>query len=299
MVSTSPQCGSGGCGSRSCRVTLVASKISVSLAGRRVLAEVSLALGPGTLTIVIGPNGAGKSTLLKALTGILPPAEGEVRLDGRRLAEWPRRGLAERRAVLAQSAAIAFPFTVFEVVALGRVSGAPGRAAALKRMVLDCLEAVDLAGYEGRFFQQLSGGEQQRVQIARVLCQIGGPEGASGRAGPLPWLFLDEPTQSLDIAHQLVVLDIARRHVRAGGGALAILHDLNLASLYADRLVMLRAGRVFAEGDRDDVLTEARVQALFGARVSVVPHGSPARPYVLPVEHGEGGAQATSVASTA
>jgi iron complex transport system ATP-binding protein len=149
---------------------------------------------------------------------------------------------------------------------------------------VECLAAVDLTGYEGRYFQQLSGGEQQRVHIARVLCQIGGPAGGGGSDTP-SWLFLDEPTQSLDIAHQLVVLDLARRHVRAGGGALAILHDLNLASLYADRLIVIRDGNIVADGAPESVLTDACVRSVFGDRVRILVDAVNGRRYVLPSEH--------------
>jgi iron complex transport system ATP-binding protein len=140
---------------------------------------------------------------------------------------------------------------------------------------------VDLAAYEGRLFQQLSGGEQQRVQIARVLCQLGGPGAGSDAAGA-KWLFLDEPTSSLDVAHQLAVLDLARRHARAGGGALAILHDLNLASLYADRLIMMAGGQIAGDSAAEDVLSEPKLQAVFGDRIGVHADAVTGRRYVLP-----------------
>jgi iron complex transport system ATP-binding protein len=263
---------------------LTAKNVSIALAGRSVLHDLTLTLAPGALTVLVGPNGAGKSTLLKALTGALVPDAGRVTLDGRRLDAWPRRTLARRRAVLAQSQHVAFPFTVFEVVALGQVSWALSRSAEIRRLVLECLAAVDLAGYEGRFYQQLSGGEQQRVNVARALCQIGGPEG--GRDDPLPrWLFLDEPTQSLDLKHQLAVLDIARRHVAEGGGALAILHDLNLAALYADRLLMLDAGRLVGDGAPEAVLAEPLVQSVFGERLRVVADAAAGRRFIVPTGH--------------
>lgn len=263
---------------------LSAVDLCVTLSGRAVLADVALDLKPGTLAIVVGPNGAGKSTLLKTLTGTLTPTRGQVLFDGEALSAWPRRTLAARRAVLAQSQHVAFPFTVFEVVALGHLSAAAGRSPDLRRRIVECLAAVDFSGYEGRYFQQLSGGEQQRVHIARVLCQIGGPAGGGG-SGPPRWLFLDEPTQSLDIAHQLVVLDLARRHVRAGGGALAILHDLNLASLYADRLIVIQGGNIAADGAPASVLTDACVRSVFGDRVRVLIDAVNGQRYVLPSEY--------------
>jgi len=258
---------------------LAGTGLSVHLAGRLVLSDVDLVLEPGKLVVLVGPNGAGKSTLLNTLTGALAPSGGRVLLDGRAIAAWDRRALARRRAVVAQSQHIAFPFTVFEVVALGQIAGAAYRSPTIRGLVVDALAAVGLSGYEGRLFQQLSGGEQQRAHIARALCQIGGGRDDAGAAR---WLFLDEPTQSLDVAHQLGVLDLARRHAEAGGGAFAILHDLNLASLYADRLVMLDRGRIVGDGAPDAVLTQVRVRAVFGDRVDVIEGPENGRRYVLP-----------------
>ena len=259
---------------------LAATDLALALAGRIVLADVNLALAPGALTVVVGPNGAGKSTLLKALSGTLAPARGQVTLDGMPLAAWSRHALARRRAVLAQNQHVAFPFTVFEVVALGQVTGAVYGSQALRRVVMESLAAVDLASYAGRFFQALSGGEQQRVQVARILCQLGGA--ATGRDGAPKWLFLDEPTSSLDVPHQLAVLDIARAHARRGGGALAVLHDLNLASLYADRIVMIRDGRIVADSTPDDVLEETRMRAVFSDRLRVIADPESGRRYIVP-----------------
>ncbi len=260
---------------------LSATGISMTLSGRKVLSDIELAHPPGELVVVVGPNGAGKSTLLKTLTGTLTPTAGQAMLDHRPLSACPRPALARMRAVVAQSQHVAFPFTVFEVVALGQVSGAVYRSPRLKRLVLDAIKAVDLEGYEGRLFQHLSGGEQQRVHIARALCQLGGGESTRDDDAPR-WLFLDEPTQSLDVTHQLAVLDLARRHAQAGGGAFVILHDLNLASLYADRLIMLDRGRIVGDGSPEAVLTEARVQSVFGGRIKVIADPESHRRYVLP-----------------
>jgi len=239
---------------------LEACAVTVHLAHRPVLAEVSVALSPGELTVIIGPNGAGKTTLLRTLVGDLIPSSGVVRFDGSDLADWHGRDLARRRAVLSQSQHLAFPFTVHEVIALGLRAGRTATARERAALVADVLARVDLNGYEARFYQQLSGGEQQRVQLARVLCQLGAPV-AGGRAN---WLFLDEPTASLDIRHQFQILDLAREHVAAGGGGLAILHDLNLAADYADRLIVVSAGDVVADGPPGDVLTGDMVSDVFG-----------------------------------
>jgi len=263
---------------------IAAARIVAAHGNRAILDGLSLALAPGELTIVAGPNGAGKSTLLKALTGSLALRAGQITLDGRPLAGWPRRSLAQRTAVVSQGHHIAFPFTVFEVVALGRGIWDAPSSAACRRLVMECLSAVDLAAYEGRLYQQLSGGEQQRVQIARAFCQLGGPHAGADASGVARWLFLDEPTSSLDVSHQLAVLDLARAHVRAGGGALAILHDLNLASLYADRLILMAGGAIVADSAAEDVLSEPCLRSVFGDRIMVKADPITGRRYVLPCE---------------
>jgi len=238
-------------------------------AGRSTLIDrVSLALKPGAVTAIVGPNGAGKSTLVRALTGELAPASGRVAIDGEDLAHWTPRALAARRAVLPQASSLAFPFTVHEVVRLG-VLAARDRRAANDRVVA-ALSAVDLSGFGGRLYQQLSGGEQQRVHLARVLCQL-----------PAAWLFLDEPTSSLDLRHQLMALVAAQRFARAGGGVVAVLHDLNLAARHADRIVVICKGRVAANGAPADVLTPQMIEEVFGVALAVGRTGD-GTPYVLP-----------------
>lgn len=250
--------------------TYAMADIVLERGGRRLLDGVSLALHPGTVTVVIGPNGAGKSTLLKVLAGELRAARGRVTLEGRDIAALPPALLARRRAVLAQSTEVAFPFTVAEVVGIGLM----GAGAGVEARIEQALARVDLAGFASRRIEQLSGGERQRVHLARVLAQLG----ASGE-GP-GFLLLDEPTSSLDLSHQLLVLEVARRHARAGGGVLAILHDLNLAAMAADVLVVVEKGRIVAAGPPASVLTDDLLRTIFGvaARMNAVPEG----PFLLP-----------------
>lgn len=252
-----------------------ASALSFIRAGRRLVDSVDLELTPGQMTVVIGPNGAGKSTLLKLMTGELSPDEGSVSVDGRAATAFSARELAERRAVLPQSLALSFPFTALEIVRMGAIaygSLTPDRDARA------ALVRVGLGGFEGRAYQALSGGEQQRVQFARVLAQV--PQAVEeGRAKAL---FLDEPTSSLDLGHQIAVLDIARDFARAGGAVLAILHDLNLAAEYADRLVVMNRGRVVAEGAPADTLSDDIVTQVYGI-AGAVGRTPPAHiPFVLP-----------------
>ncbi|QPC41846.1 heme ABC transporter ATP-binding protein [Kaustia mangrovi] len=258
---------------------LDARDISVTLGGRQVLSPMTLSLGPGTFTVVVGPNGAGKSTLFKVLTGEIAPDCGTVQLDGTPLDEWPRDRLARRRAVLPQASHLAFPFTVYEVAALGLMAGGSSLPPALRdRLPMEALRRVGLDTHAGRFYQHLSGGEQQRVQIARVFCQLD-----AGRSdGTQQYLFLDEPISSLDLNHQMATLDLAREAARGGLGAVAILHDINLASLYADRLIVMADGRIVADGPPADVLTTEIVRSVFkvGLTLNHVPEGT--RPFALP-----------------
>jgi len=246
-------------------------------AGRKTLLEgIDLTLAPGELAIIVGPNGAGKSTLMKALSGDHPPAGGTVDYDGVPLDRWSPGQLAERRAVMPQSSALSFPFTVLEVVRLAARLFAPDERQATLRAEA-ALERVDLAGYGGRFYQELSGGEQQRVQLARTLCQVWEPV----KDGIPKFLFLDEPTASLDIRHQLDILSLAREFCRRGGGCIAILHDLNIAAMFADRLIALHQGRKVAEGAPADVLTTDFMRDVFGVDLAVGQAPSH-EPFVLP-----------------
>ncbi|WP_427025741.1 heme ABC transporter ATP-binding protein [Aureimonas ureilytica] len=249
--------------------------VSLQYRGRLVLSPLSLTIRAGEFTVVIGPNGAGKSSLLKLMTGELEPASGSVRLDGQNLARIPPERLARRRAVLPQGSSLAFPFTVAEVVSFGLEAAGRARDPAAIR---GALARVDLASFGARFYGELSGGEQQRVHLARVLCQIGAPV----RHGKPALLFLDEPVSSLDIRHQLAVLGLARDFARGGGAVVAVLHDLNLAAGYADRLIALSLGQIAADGPPAAILTDALVEEVFGVRLPVGATPFPPQPFVLP-----------------
>ncbi|OAP43303.1 iron ABC transporter [Sinorhizobium glycinis] len=252
-----------------------ASDISVRLAGRPVLHGVSFEAAPGRMTAIVGPNGSGKTTTLKAISGELHISLGKVTINGHDIGRLKPWELALKRGVLPQSTVISFPFTVREIVDLGLSTGG---ADITDRIVDDALEAVDLAGFSGRFYQELSGGEQQRVQLARVLCQIAAPVSD----GEPRYLLLDEPVSSLDIRHQLTIMRLARQFCEGGGGVIAVMHDLNLTAMFADQMVMMKAGRIRALGAPKDVLTDGTMEAVFGCRMQV--GIVPARdvPFVLP-----------------
>ncbi|AJY44611.1 heme ABC transporter ATP-binding protein [Martelella endophytica] len=252
--------------------------ISVTLSGRSVLHGVSLQAPAGRLTAICGPNGCGKTTTLKTIAGDITPQSGAVTINTREIASLAPWQLAELRGVLPQASNLAFPFTVTEVLRMG-LSGRGHRAADKDRAVIAAaLAAVDLKGFEGRFYQELSGGEQQRVQLARVLCQIERPV----EDGTPRWLLLDEPVASLDIRHQLAIMRLARGFAEAGGGVIAVMHDLNLTALYADHVVLMKEGRIAAAGAPRDVLTDDNLYAVFRARLSVNQIPRDDTPFVLP-----------------
>lgn len=256
-----------------------AEKVTLAYGSRIALENVSFRASPGELVAVVGPNGAGKSSLLKVLTGELAPARGQVRWADRDISAMAAHELAAARAVLPQATRLSFPFTVHEVVRLGLTAGASGvpveEEAGLPALAL---EKVDLGGYGGRYFQELSGGEQQRVHLARVLCQVWEPL----LGGAPRFLILDEPTASLDLRHQLQILRIARDYVAAGGGVIAILHDLNIAAMAADRIVVMSQGRVAASGTPKATLTGKVLREVFGVSVKVGKVPPPGMPFVLP-----------------
>jgi len=248
--------------------------VSVALGGRTVVCEAELVAPAGAVTVIVGPNGSGKTTLLRALSGELS-ATGLITLNGEDARRLRPHQLAARRAVLPQASALAFPFTVQEIVRLGLTCGYSGRGEGDR--IAAALAAVDLEGYAGRFYQELSGGEKQRVQLARVLVQVWEPV-VDGRPR---YLLLDEPVAALDIRHQLGLMDVARRYADGGGGVLAVLHDLNLAAMFADRIVMMKAGRSVAAGAARTVLTDERVSHVFDCALRIG-HAPADRLFVLP-----------------
>ena len=263
---------------------LEARAVDVRIGGKQLLSDVHLALHPGTVTALLGPNGAGKSTLLKVLSGSLAPSSGHVTLCGRPLPTWDPVVCARRRAVLLQEYHVPFAFTVEEVAAMGRhPHAAAGAGHARDRAVVDrSLRDAGVSDLRARTVPTLSGGERQRTHWARVLAQLDAGSDLAGKC-----LLLDEPTSSLDPAHQHALLRHARGLARAGCAVLVILHDLNLASAYADHLVLLKAGRVFAAGAPERVMTAAILSRAYGIRAGVARHPAHGRPwmYVREEEH--------------
>lgn len=245
-----------------------ARNISVKIGAKTLLNDVSLRLEAGETVALLGANGAGKSTLLKAMCGDLKTSNGEIQIDNHRLSDWNHCELARKRAVLSQHSTLNFPFTAREVALLGRNPHIRGKESEndleITNEVLNLVEAAHLANQS---FPTLSGGEQQRVHLARVLAQIWEIPKNSAR-----YLLLDEPTSSLDLAHQHLSLQIARKLSRENTGVLVVLHDLNLAANYADRICLMKNGKIYRSGTPSEVLTVPNVKEVFDFDVSIIRH---------------------------
>jgi ferric hydroxamate transport system ATP-binding protein len=240
-----------------------------------VVASLSLALEAGQITALVGPNGSGKSTILRSFARLLKPAGGAVYLDGRDIATLPTREVARRLAILPQGPEAPEGVTVWELVGHGRY---PHRGLIRSPTAADltairwALEVTGLEAFAQRPVDRLSGGERQRAWIALALAQ------------ETPVLLLDEPTTFLDIRHQVEVMALVRRLNREHGIAVGwVLHDLNQAAAYSDRVVMLRAGQVYADGPAAEIMTPFNIREVFGVDVIIVPHPVTGLPTCMPL----------------
>lgn len=242
---------------------------------------VSMAVPDGCLYAVLGPNGSGKSTLVKALLGVVPTAGGRALVDGREVGAWTRRELARAVGVVPQAETIAFPLTVRELVAMGRYPhlGPLGAERDMDRSaVTRALAECDVSDLAARDVTTLSGGELQRVRIARALAQ-------EPRA-----LVLDEPTASLDIRHEMAILELLRTSADGGMTVVVVTHGLDMAARFADRLLLLSGGRVAAEGAPADVLRTSVLEDVYRWPIAVATDPSTGMPRVTPLRSGDGSA---------
>jgi iron complex transport system ATP-binding protein len=259
-------------------MSLAARSLRLSYGRREVLHGVDLVVPPGAIVALLGPNGSGKSTFLRTLARQLRPSGGVVELDGRSLAEWPPGRFARHVALLAQSHDPFEDLTVRELVALGRHphQGFLSLPTAADRAAIDgALAQTDMTALAERRVRELSGGEAQRAWFALALAQQ--PQ----------FLLLDEPTAYLDLAHQLALLELIRRlNAERGLTVVMALHDLSQAARYADRLVLLKDGRVLADGAAADVLLPELIRSAYAVSVEIV-RGAAGIPVVVPLAPAE------------
>src|SRR6476469_3547821 len=251
---------------------VVVAGVGVSRGGREVLRDISFTLAAGEVLAVVGPNGAGKSSLLSLLSVDLSAGAGTVSIGGRTVGRWRPRELALWRSVLPQHTTVAFPFTVAQVVEMGRAPWAGlARPDEDTAAVAEAMAETEVTEFAERTFGTLSGGERARAALARVLAQR------------TPVLLLDEPTAALDLRHQDVVLRVAVARAKAGAGVRGVLHDLNLAAAHADRIAVVAGGRLRACGSPTAVLTSELLTDVYQRDVEVLPHPRDGTPLVLPV----------------
>lgn len=245
--------------------------VSVRRGSRQVVSGVSFTAAAGRVTAVVGPNGSGKSTLVAAVAGDLPLTGGSITLQGTEVAGVDPKTAARRRSVMTQAGTVALGFRVHEVVGMGRApwQGTP-EATADDAVVRDALHAADVAHLADRPVQALSGGEQARVTLARVLAQA------------TPVILLDEPTAALDLRHQVDTLALLRDRARDGATVLVVLHDLTLAAAAADHVVVLRDGRVASAGPPAQALSADTVAEVYGVPVTVLTDPATGLPIVVP-----------------
>lgn len=239
-----------------------------------LLDDISFRVSDGETLAIVGPNGAGKSTLMRILSGDFAASSGSIKLRGRNIGDYSPEDLAAKRAVLSQHVQVTFPFTVDEIIRMG---GSRQPRSMVDPLVVSALTEADLSAFAHRELPTLSGGEQQRAHFARVLVQLACGEAERG-AGVL---LLDEPTSSLDLRHQINLLESARRRASRGTAVIAVLHDLNLAARFADRIVVLKKGRLVADGTPAETITDQLLRHVFEVDASVG-HTSEGLPFVLP-----------------
>ena len=245
--------------------------VGLALDGRAILKNVSLEVFPGEVLALVGPNGAGKSSLLSVMSGDMLATTGRALLQGRDVSKYRVDDAARARAVLMQSNEVSFPFTVWEIVEMGRAPWARTTSLAEdNKAIADALEQADVKHLVERRFNQLSGGERARVSLARVLAQR------------TDIVLLDEPTAALDLKHQESVMKTVREIAEEGRAVVVVVHDLSVAAGYADRVAMVVEGKIAAVGSPHDVITAERVSDVYGVAVDIETVGSPARPVIIP-----------------
>ncbi|GAB19165.1 hemin ABC transporter ATP-binding protein [Gordonia effusa NBRC 100432] len=250
---------------------LAAHNVSIALDGRQIVSDVELSVASGEIVALVGPNGCGKSTLLSALGGFRAPSSGHVELCGEAVSALAAKEMGRRRAVVTQHNRPDIGFTVGEVVEMGRYPWTrTPQAAESARIIAEAIADCDLAELVDRPVSRLSGGQQARVSLARALAQR------------TPVLLLDEPTAALDIAHQEATLQVLRRARDRGVAILIVVHDLSLAAAYADRVALMKSGRIVASGTPETVLTDTLLSEIYDHPVEIIAHPRTGQSVIVP-----------------
>lgn len=245
--------------------------VGLALDGRAILGGITMSVYPGEVVALVGPNGAGKSTLLSVMSGDQAATSGTALLMGKDAARYRPEESARLRSVLMQSNTVSFPFTVWQIVEMGRAPWArTPKLAEDAEAIESALADADVAHLADRCFNQLSGGERARVSYARVLAQR------------TPVVLLDEPTAALDLLHQQEVMGGIRELAKAGRAVVVVLHDLSQAARYADRVAMMSEGGLDAVGTPEEVIAADRVGRVYGVEVDIEQVGNPPRPVIIP-----------------
>jgi len=252
---------------------LKVSDLTFSYNGKTTLENISLEVEKGEAVSLVGPNGAGKSTLIKCIDRILKPQRGSVIVDGKESSRMASKDFSKMMGYVPQSTQEIFPYTVFDIVLMGRRPHIGWRVTKRDvRIVARTLKFMGIDDFAERYFDELSGGEKQKIAMARAIVQEPNV------------LLLDEPTSNLDIKHQLEVMKTVRLLVQRGGiSTIMAMHDLNLASRFSDKIVMLKDNRVFEVGVPESVLIPENIEKVYGVRANVIKDGE-GRPYVMPLD---------------
>lgn len=263
-------------------MSLEMQSVSVYASGNRLLSNISLACPAGKVVGIIGENGAGKSTILNVLSGLTQADAGRVTLDGRLLSRFTPAELAALRAVLPQSSELSFPLDAIEVVRLA-LNMSSCTESKQEAVLNKCLQQFDVSHLAYRNYLNLSGGEKQRVHLARVMAQLICNQTQSHSTSQ--YLLLDEPISALDLNQQFRTMKNIRQLSTQGIGVIAILHDINLASMFCDHLVVLKSGNLLTQGTPKDVVTEKNIESAFEIDVSITTHPDTHTPFLTPRMH--------------
>ncbi len=256
-----------------CASPLQVSELSFNTSQQTLVDQVSFSLKAGEFSVILGPNGAGKSSLLKLISGELNQGGHKIRLFGQPRDIWPDHLLAQHMAILPQSSQLSFAFSAREVVALGGLS-LPLKQSEINQLALANMQATDVLHLADRAYPSLSGGEKQRVHLARVLTQL-------SCANQHGLLLLDEPTSALDLAQQHKVLELCRQMCQKGMSVLMVLHDLNLAAQYADRLLLMQAGKLCIDAPPHLAINTENIANIYGYQAQITYHPELGYPVVM------------------